>query len=480
VKKPGKGKRPKPRKRPAQPQNAAVRTRAVPGTVSVSAYTAARRKGGGRTAAATAALDDRLSLALLLAPFLIVALSLGGERTVRHFVARAPQFIAAAQPPRPVPPESAPATRPQPVGLQTPVAPPPPLPSLALLDIPPPPLPELGLLELPLPSLPALALLELPPPSLPTLGLLGLPPPSLPSLALLELPPRRLPSLALLELPAPPPLPALALLELPSPPLPSLALLELPPRPLPSLALLQLPRRPLPSLALIPRPFPPAICTAGSDALRARNAPPQQQLVVPPREAVAFGRALSDAARAQLREFVIYNPKYMRITYPMGDVPSLFGVCTDVIVRAYRQLGIDLQALVQQTRSGTGDRNIDHRRVEVIRRFLARHGKALAISEFAEDYQPGDIVTYYRPQNRSSTSHIAIVTDQLAPSGRPMIVHNRGWGPQLEDALFVDKITGHYRFTGLDAEAAGRTPPVHAGLRKEASVLRGPRAQPIR
>ena len=68
------------------------------------------------------------------------------------------------------------------------------------------------------------------------------------------------------------------------------------------------------------------------------------------------------------------------------------------------------------------------------------------MTDFAEDYQPGDIVTYHRPQNQHSRSHIAIVSDRLGPSGRPMIVHNRGWGPQLEDGLFVDEITGHYRF----------------------------------
>ena len=67
------------------------------------------------------------------------------------------------------------------------------------------------------------------------------------------------------------------------------------------------------------------------------------------------------------------------------------------------------------------------------------------MTDFAEDYQPGDVVTYHRPQNQHSRSHIAIVSDRLGPSGRPMIVHNRGWGPQLEDGLFVDEITGHYR-----------------------------------
>ena len=85
---------------------------------------------------------------------------------------------------------------------------------------------------------------------------------------------------------------------------------------------------------------------------------------------------------------------------------------------------------------------------EVLRRFFARQGESLPITAFAEDYLPGDIVTYYRPQNRRNRSHIAIVSAMVAPSGRPMIVHNRGWGPQIEDALFVDQITGHYRYNG--------------------------------
>jgi uncharacterized protein YijF (DUF1287 family) len=453
VKKPRKVKRPKSKKRSARSRNANERTRAVPGVVAVSASATVRRTGAARASAtAVTEREDRIALALLLAPFLIVALSLGVERAVRQFLVRAPQFIAAAQPPRPksiAPPIT---TQPLPVAVQKPVASPP---------------------------LPALALLKLLPPPLPSLALLELPPRPLPSLVLLELPPRPLPSLALLELPSPP-LPSLALLELPPRPLPSLALLELPPSPLPSLALLRLPLPPLQTLAL-ERPLAPlTVCVAASGVLGSRKSHISSRSFIPPRNPAAFGRALSDAARAQLRDFVIYNPKYIHIGYPMGDVPSLFGVCTDVVVRAYRQLGIDLQVLVQQTRSGTGDRNIDHRRVEVIRRFLARHGHVLPISEFAEDYRPGDIVTYYRPQNRSSTAHIAIVTDQLAPSGRPMIVHNRGWGPQLEDALFVDRITGHYRFAGLEADPAKKAPSAHANFRKEASIARGPRAQPTR
>ena len=175
----------------------------------------------------------------------------------------------------------------------------------------------------------------------------------------------------------------------------------------------------------------------------------------------AFGLRLAHAAEAQAAGFVIYNDAYRSIAYPMGDVHHMFGVCTDVVIRAYRALGIDLQALVHQTRSGRGDRNIDHRRTEVLRRFFATHGESLPVSPFAEDYRPGDIVTYHRPQNRGSRSHIAVVSSEIAPSGRPMIVHNRGWGPQLEDALFVDRITGHYRYRGPETarDAASLSPP---------------------
>ena len=95
-----------------------------------------------------------------------------------------------------------------------------------------------------------------------------------------------------------------------------------------------------------------------------------------------------------------------------------------------------------------GDPNIDHRRTDTLRMFFTKYGQSLAPSAFGEDYKPGDIVTYYRPYSRVSRAHIAIVTDIIGPSGRPMIVHNRGWGPQIEDALFVDHLTGHYRFSG--------------------------------
>ncbi len=171
-----------------------------------------------------------------------------------------------------------------------------------------------------------------------------------------------------------------------------------------------------------------------------------------------FGRALAKAAKEQTQDLVVYNARYMQIAYPRGDVPALFGVCTDVVIRAYRALDIDLQELVHQSRAGPADKSIDHRRTELLRKFFATHGEQLAVSPYSEDYLPGDIVTYYRPQNKSSTAHIAVVTDEISRSGRPMIAHNRGWGVQLEDALFVDQMTGHYRFRGLDATAVAALP----------------------
>lgn len=160
----------------------------------------------------------------------------------------------------------------------------------------------------------------------------------------------------------------------------------------------------------------------------------------------AFGIALAKAALEQSRRFVIYNEAYFSIPYPGGDIPLLYGVCTDVVIRAYRALGIDLQQKVVEARLAAGGRSISHRRTTVLKRFFARYGESLPVTDFSEDYRPGDIVTFDRPQNTGSRFHIAIVSDQIGASGDYMIIHNRGWGVQLEDALFVDRITGHYRY----------------------------------
>jgi uncharacterized protein YijF (DUF1287 family) len=161
-----------------------------------------------------------------------------------------------------------------------------------------------------------------------------------------------------------------------------------------------------------------------------------------------FGTSLAAAARQQVSYLVFYNSSYQKIPYPMGDVPSYFGVCTDVVVRAYRTFGIDLQVQVQKAGVGTGDTNIDHRRVEVLRKFFARAGTSLPITKNPDDYKAGDIVTYYMPNGWLSKTHIAIVAAEKSIAGTPLVIHNRGWGVQAEDWLFAEKITGHFRYTG--------------------------------
>ncbi len=176
----------------------------------------------------------------------------------------------------------------------------------------------------------------------------------------------------------------------------------------------------------------------------AENSPPssQQQLTEP------FGLRLSNAALAQRWVPAIYNPAYVKIPYPGGDVPWYTGVCTDVVVRAYRKLGIDLQVEVKRSGAGTGDTNIDHRRVNVLRKFFSRKGRSLKVSKDPNQYKPGDIVTMYQPDGTYSKTHIAIVTQHKSSAGVPLIIHNRGYGVQLEDWLFARPITGHYRYEG--------------------------------
>lgn len=221
-------------------------------------------------------------------------------------------------------------------------------------------------------------------------------------------------------------------------------------------------------------------------SLNATMSPPDLSPLVPAvPEAGAFGPVLAAAALVQIQNFVVYDARYSRIAFPGGDVASLHGVCTDVVIRAYRALGIDLQRIVSDSRVGVGDTNIDHRRTETLRRFFAVHGETLPTSAFAEDYEAGDIVTYHRPQNRISTAHIAIVSDQIGPSRRPMIIHNRGNGVQLEDALFVDRITGHYRYTGPKeplsplAVAARPRPVIAAAPSTLRAVMRPVQSTPV-
>lgn len=159
-----------------------------------------------------------------------------------------------------------------------------------------------------------------------------------------------------------------------------------------------------------------------------------------------FAMRLVEAARQQSAVPTFYDPSYRKIPYPNGDVPWYVGVCTDVVIRAYRKLGIDLQELVHTSGVGSGDRNIDHRRVTVLMKFFLRRGNSLPISKNPKDYRPGDIVTYHVPDGTFSKTHIAIVSNRQNVNGVPLVIHNRGYGVQEEDWLFADRITGHYSF----------------------------------
>lgn len=173
-----------------------------------------------------------------------------------------------------------------------------------------------------------------------------------------------------------------------------------------------------------------------------------------------FLTKLVAAAVERTHHEVRYDPAYVRIPYPGGDVPADTGVCTDEIIRAYRALGVDLQKEVHEDMernfsayprkwrwlSSHTDTNIDHRRVPNLMVFFNRKGEALAITERAEDYAPGDLVTWDLGGN---VPHIGIVVNERSSaSGRYMIEHNIGRGPKIEDVLFHWKITGHYRYFG--------------------------------
>jgi len=160
------------------------------------------------------------------------------------------------------------------------------------------------------------------------------------------------------------------------------------------------------------------------------------------------------AAVAQHGETVYYDPSYVKLSYPNGDVSKDRGVCSDVVIRAVRGVGIDLQvALHEDMRAHWSaypklwnlrrpDANIDHRRVANLMTYLERSGDALRVSNKVGSYRPGDLVAWKLDSGRL---HIGVITDQLAPSRNPLMAHNIGAGVQLEDVLFGWKIIGHYR-----------------------------------
>lgn len=164
---------------------------------------------------------------------------------------------------------------------------------------------------------------------------------------------------------------------------------------------------------------------------------------------------LAHCAVELTKQKVVYDPSYFSIPYPNGDVPANKGVCTDVVVRAYRMIGIDLQKEVHEDMkahfslyptiwglSGP-DTNIDHRRVPNLMTYFERQGAELPISDLARDYRPGDVVCW---NLGGAITHIGIVSHLKANgTNRYLMVHNIGAGQVLEDCLFSFNIIGHYR-----------------------------------
>ena len=171
-----------------------------------------------------------------------------------------------------------------------------------------------------------------------------------------------------------------------------------------------------------------------------------------------FAEKLAQAAIERTAHDISYDGRYFNIPYPGGDIPAHLGVCTDVIIRTYRALGIDLQKEVHEDMKAhfnaypklwglkSTDTNIDHRRVPNLQAFFTRKGQSLPVTQNPDDYKTGDLVTW-NLKTIGTLPHIGIVTDRRSRDGlRPLIVHNIGAGTTLEDMLFSYTITGHYRY----------------------------------
>ena len=172
----------------------------------------------------------------------------------------------------------------------------------------------------------------------------------------------------------------------------------------------------------------------------------------------AWPSSLIQAARAQIGVTTRYDPTYVRIAYPGGDVPPDRGVCTDVVIRAYRRaFGLDLQELLHEDMKANfaaypkawgmkaPDPNIDHRRVPNLAVYFTRRKAALSLTEVFATYRPGDLVTQMLPGN---LTHIVIVSSRTSTEapGRPLVIQNIGAGASEDDTLFAYQRTGHYRF----------------------------------
>lgn len=179
------------------------------------------------------------------------------------------------------------------------------------------------------------------------------------------------------------------------------------------------------------------------------------------KERAAFLAALGRAAAQRAATPTAYDPSYAVLAYPGGDVAADRGVCTDLVVRAFRDVGIDLQedvhidmtdafaAYPRLWAAAVPDANIDHRRVPNLMVLFARHGQVLPISNRASDYLPGDIVTWHLG---AGMTHIGIVTQRLSfDNSRPLVAHHVGGDPAVDDALFGWPIVGHFRYFGSTA-----------------------------
>ncbi len=176
------------------------------------------------------------------------------------------------------------------------------------------------------------------------------------------------------------------------------------------------------------------------------------------------GAALARAARAQVGVTLGYDPAYKRIPYPGGDVPLPRGVCTDVVVRAFRGVGIDLQVKLHEDMRAhfaaypgrwgmtAPDANIDHRRVPNLQRWFERQRRSLPVTTNAADYRAGDVVSWKLP---NGVDHIGVVSTARSGKGeRLLVVHNIGRGAREEDVLFAWTLTGHYRWFPAARSAA--------------------------
>ena len=172
-----------------------------------------------------------------------------------------------------------------------------------------------------------------------------------------------------------------------------------------------------------------------------------------------YGDRLAAAALERTTIDVVYDAaEYNNIGYPNGDIPAGRGTCTDLIIRTYRVLNIDLQQLIHEDMkahflrypqlwdASQPDSDIDHRRVPNIKRFFERRGTVLEPSRDSADYTFGDIVIWRLPDGKA---HIGIIVPGPdSHHDEKWVVHNIGKGPMWSDELLDYEITGHFRYQG--------------------------------